>query len=83
MFKYFAMKRKIKRDELKVKAMLYGTVAYILEEQNDVIELIQKLYLVLKDVPMEELRSELIKQIALLAHEEGAKMREAEAKKSE
>lgn len=68
MFKYFAMKRKIKRDELKVKAMLYGTVAYILEEQNDVIELIQKLYLVLKDVPMEELRSELVRNLAELIH---------------
>lgn len=68
MFKYFAMKRKMKRDELKVKAMLYGTVAYILEEQNDVIELIQKLYLVLKDIPMEDLRSELVRNLAELIH---------------
>lgn len=68
MFKYFAIKRKIKRDELKVKAMLYGTIAYILEEQNDVIELIQKLYLVLKDVPMEDLRSELVRNLAELIH---------------
>lgn len=77
MLKYFMMKR----NELKVKAMFYNTIASIMDEQKDIIEFVQKLYLILKDVPMEELRSELIKQIALLAHEEGAKMREAEKSK--
>ncbi len=70
MFKYFAMKRKMKRDELKVKTMLYGTIAYILDEQSDIIDFVQRLYLVLKDVPMEELRSELVKNIAEMIHKD-------------
>ena len=81
--KYWIMKRKMKRDEVMVKAMFYGTIASIMDEQKDVIDFVQRLYLVLKDVPMEDLRSELIRNIALLAHEEGAKMRETETEKSE
>lgn len=78
MIKYWIMKRKMKRDEIKVKAMFYGTITSIMNEQKDIVELVQKLYLVLKDVPMEDLRSELIKQIASLAHEQAVKERESE-----
>ena len=74
---------KMKINEWKFKAMFYGTIASVMDEQKDIIGFVQRLYGALKDVPMEDLRSELIKQIALLAHEEGAKMREAEAEKSE
>lgn len=78
MIKYWIMKRKMKRDEVKVKAMFYGTIASIMDEQKDIIELVQKMYMALKDVPMEDLRSELIKQIASMAHEQAVKEREAE-----
>jgi len=73
---------KMKINEWKVKSMFYGTIVSVMNENKDIIELVQRLYLVSKDVPMEDLRKELIHNIALLAHEEGNKMREAEAEKS-
>ena len=76
--KYWIMKRKMKRDEVMVKAMLYGTIASIMNEQKDIIEFVQNMYMALKDVPMEDLRKELISNIAELAHEQAVKEREAE-----
>ena len=69
---------KMKRNEWKVKAMFYGTIASIMDEQKDIIGFVQRLYLVLKDVPIEDLRKELISNIAELAHEQAVKEREAE-----
>lgn len=74
MIRYFMMKR----NEWKVKTMLYGTIASVMDENKDVIGFIQRLYGALKDVPMENLRKELISNIAQLAHEQAAKEREAE-----
>lgn len=74
MIRYFMMKR----NEWKVKAMFYGTIASIMDEQKDIIGFVQRLYGALKDVPMEDLRKELISNIASLAHEQAVKEREAE-----
>lgn len=74
MIRYFMMKR----NEWKVKAMLYGTIVSIMDENKDIIGFVQKLYVALKDVPMEDLRKELISNIAQLAHEQAVKEREAE-----
>lgn len=79
--KYWIMKRKMKRDEVMVKAMFYGTVASIMENQNEIkeaIELAKKLMNELKSVPQEDLRKEFISKIAELAHEQVVKEREAE-----
>lgn len=74
MIKYFMMKR----NEWKVKAMFYGTIVSVIDEQKDIIGFVQRLYVALKDVPMEDLRKELISNIAELAHEQAVKEREAE-----
>ncbi len=74
MIRYFMMKR----NEWKVKAMLYGTIASVMDENKDIIGFVQKLYVALKDVPMEDLRKELIHEISQLAHEQAVKEREAE-----
>lgn len=62
----------MKKNEWKVKAMFYGTIATILDNQKEILELIQKMYAVLKDVPIEELQKEFISKLAEIIHEESA-----------
>lgn len=74
MITYFRMKK----NEWKVKALFYGLIVNVMNEQTDIIELIQKLYTSLKDVPADQLRSELMGKIAELAHQQAVKERETE-----
>ena len=67
MFTYF----KMKKNEWKVKAAFYGVIASIFDNQKPIIAMVQTLFTELKDVPAEELRSELIEKIAELVHEDG------------
>ena len=79
--KYWIMKRKMKRDEVMVKTIFYGTIASIMENQSeikDTLGLAKKLIDELKSVPQEDLRKEFISKIAELAHEQAIKEREAE-----
>ena len=69
MITYFRMKR----SEWKVKAMLYGTIAQIIDNQDeikDMINLVKKLYEELKDVPIEDLQKEFISKLAEIIHNE-------------
>lgn len=66
MIKYF----KMKRDEIKVKAMLYKIIVNIIDSQKDIFDLAKKLFIVLKDVPIEELKAEFVKQLAEIIHNE-------------
>lgn len=75
MISYF----KMKRNEWKVKAMLYGTVLNFWESRKDMTELAQRLYTALKDIPADELRKELISKIAELVHEQTVKENQKEA----
>ncbi len=59
---------KAKKAEIKVKAVFYGAIAGIIDNRSPIITMIQTLFTELKDVPAEELRSELIGKIAELAH---------------
>ena len=61
---------KMKKNEWKVKAMFYGTIAALMEQQKDILEVLQKMYTAFKDVPAEELRNELISKLAEMIHEE-------------
>ena len=64
---------KMKRNEWKVKAMFYGTIAQIMDNQNeimDVLNLVKKLYEELKDVPAEDLQKEFISALAEIIHSE-------------
>ena len=61
---------KAKRAELKVKAMFWGAIAGVIDNQKPIITMIQTLFAELKDVPAEDLRTELISKIAELVHED-------------
>ena len=70
MFTYFI---KMKKNEWKVKAMFYGTIAQIMDNQDeikDMINLVKKLYEELKDVPTEDLQKEFVSKLAEIIHNE-------------
>lgn len=72
MITYFRMKR----NEWKVKAMLYGTIAQIMDNQDeikDMINLVKKLYEELKDVSTEDLQKEFVSALAEIIHNENNK----------
>ena len=72
MITYFRMKK----NEWKVKAMLYGTIAQIMDNQDeikDMINLVKKLYEELKDVPTEDLQKEFVSALAEIIHNENNK----------
>ena len=69
MIAYFRMKR----NEWKVKAMFYGTIAQIMDNQDEiksVIDLVKKLYDELKGVPTEDLQKEFVSKLTEIIHEE-------------
>lgn len=80
MIRYFKMKKRMKKNELVVKSAFYEMVVSFIDGNKDYIGFIQKVYVACKDVPVDELRSELIGKIAELAHEEVVKQRESENK---
>ena len=61
---------KMKKNEWKVKAMFYGTIAALIDNQKDVLALLQKMYTALKDVSAEELQREFVNKLAEIIHEE-------------
>ena len=72
MITYFRMKK----NECKVKSMLYGTIAQIMDNQDeikDMINLVKKLYEELKDVPTEDLQKEFVSALAEIIHNENNK----------
>ena len=73
MFTYFI---KMKKNEWKVKAMLYGTIAQIMDNQDeikDMLDLVKRLYEELKDVPTEDLQKEFVSSLAEIIHNEEMK----------
>ena len=62
-----------KKNEWKVKAMFYGTIAQIMDNQDeikDMIDLVKRLYDELKDVPTEDLQKEFVSALAEIIHNE-------------
>ena len=62
-----------KKNEWKVKAMLYGTIAQIMDNQDeikDMLDLVKRLYEELKDVPTEDLQKEFVSALAEIIHNE-------------
>ena len=73
MFTYFI---KMKKNEWKVKAMFYRTIAQIMDNQDeikDMINLVKRLYEELKDVPTEDLQKEFVSKLAEIIHNENPK----------
>ena len=72
MITYFRMKR----NEWKVKAMLYGTIAQIMDNQDeikDMLDLVKRLYEELKDVPTDDLQKEFVSKLSEIIHNENPK----------
>ena len=64
------------RTKWKVKAMLYGTIAQIMDNQDeikDMLALVKRLYEELKDVPTEDLQKEFVSKLAEIIHNEEIK----------
>ena len=60
-----------KFNEWKVKAMFYGTIAQIMDNQDeikDMLDLVKRLYEELKDVPAEDLQKEFVSALAEIIH---------------
>lgn len=66
---YFRMKT----NEWKVKAIIYGAIATFIDNQKEYISILQKLYAALKDVPADQLQKEFIEKLAKIIHEETPK----------
>ena len=67
---------KMKKNEWKVKAMLYGTIIQIMDNQDeikDMLDLVKRLYEELKDVPTEDLQKEFVSALAEIIHNENPK----------
>ncbi len=58
MINYFRMKK----AEWKIKATLFGTIAGIIDNQKEVLNLLQKMYIALKDVHAEELQKKFVEK---------------------
>lgn len=69
MFKYF----KMKRNEWKIKAAIYGIIASVMDNQQEIIETVKKLFLSLKDISAEDMQQEFISKITELIYEENRK----------
>ena len=70
MFTYFI---KMKKNELKVKAMFYGTIIQIMDNQDEIknmLDLVKRLYEELKDIPTEDLQKEFVSALAEIIHNE-------------
>lgn len=61
---------KMKKNEWKVKAMVYGAIATLIDNQKEVFVLLRKMYFALKDVSAEELQKEFVSKLAAIIHEE-------------
>ena len=62
-----------KKNEWKVKAMFYGTIAQIMDNQDEIknmLDLVKRLYEELKDVPTEDLQKEFVSALAEIIHNE-------------
>lgn len=64
---------KMKKNEWKVKAAIYGMIATVMDNQKEIIEFAQKLFVSLKDVSAEDMQKELISKIAELVHNDNNK----------
>jgi hypothetical protein len=61
---------RMKRAEWKIKATLYNAIAALIDNQKEIVELLQKMYTALKDVPTENLQKEFISNLAEIVHNE-------------
>ena len=66
MINYFRMKK----AEWKIKATFFGAIASIIDNQKEGLSLLQKMYIALKDIPVEDLQKEIVAKLAEIIHNE-------------
>lgn len=66
MINYFRMKK----AEWKIKVTFWSAIASIIDNQKEVLNLLQKMYIALKNVPAEELQKEFVTKLAEIIHNE-------------
>lgn len=59
---------RMKRAEWKIKATLYNAIAALIDNQKEILELLQKIYIAFKDVSAEDLQKEFISKLAEIIH---------------
>ncbi len=64
---------KMKRNEWKVKAVIYKAAADFIKDHKAVLELAQNLYTALKDVPTEDLRNQFVNKLAEMFQNENVR----------
>lgn len=64
---------KMKKMEHDLKYALYSSIFSITNEHKDIIHLVQRLYSVLKDAPIDELHNIFIKELTQIIHDENKK----------
>ncbi len=64
---------KMKKNEWKIKATIYGVIATTIDNQKEFLSMIQKLYIALKDVPIDDLQKEFIDKLVEIIHLENSK----------
>ena len=62
---------RMKYKEWKLKLALYTVLEAVAAEQKDTAALLSRLYVSLKDVPLDELRGEFLGKLAEVIHERG------------
>lgn len=62
----------MKKNEWKIKAVVYGTIASLFNNYKEIGDMIQKLYMALKNVPAEDLQKEFISKLVEIIHEDNA-----------
>lgn len=64
MIKFIKAYFRMKMNEWKVKAQVYGAVAAFLENQSDIADFMKNVYESLKDVSGDELKDMLVTKVA-------------------
>lgn len=59
---------RMKRAEWKIKATLYNAIIALIDNQKEILELLQKVYIAFKDVSAEDLQKEFISKLAEIIH---------------
>lgn len=59
---------RMKRVEWKIKATLYNAIIALIDNQKEILELLQKVYIAFKDVSAEDLQKEFISKLAEIIH---------------
>lgn len=60
------------KNKWKIKAIFYKTIANVIDNHKDILELAQNLFVSLKDIPADQLRDEFISKLAEIVHKENS-----------